>query len=520
MTDLLVVRSNSYHDSARLMAISRRMQTQPGIREAEVMMGTPLNLELLAGAGWPPVAATPLDLVVALRGEREDDLRAAEAELAGLLAGGETLTTRQEQRPGSVAEAVALHPGANLVSIAVPGPYAAFVAHRALDAGRHVFLFSDNVPLAEEIALKQRACELGLLMMGPDCGTSIVAGVGLGFANRVRRGPVGIVGASGTGIQEVCCHLDALGVGVSHAIGTGSRDLGAAVGGRMTELGLAALAADPGTEVVVLVAKHPDPGVAARIHGVLAGLGKPAVVRYLGEEPPESRDGVRYAGSLDEAAAWAVEGRGQGERTATGGSAGGWSPGPGVRGPAHSPGQGTGDRGQGTGGGRLVGLFGGGSLAAEARLALAHSGVEATVPDEVLRPGAPIPGDGHIVVDTGDDAYTVGRPHPMVDQAVRCGLIRAAGADPSVGVLLLDLVLGDGAHPDPAPELAEAVLEARRARGGTPLAVVASVCGAAADPQQPAHQRAVLEEAGVLVESSALRAARLAAAQLGAGRRS
>lgn len=167
-----------------------------------------------------------------------------------------------------------------------------------------------------------------------------------------------------------------------------------------------------------------------------------------------------------------------------------------------------------------MGLFGGGSLAAEARLALAHSGVEATVPDEVLRPGAPIPGDGHIVVDTGDDAYTVGRPHPMVDQAVRCGLIRAAGADPAVGVLLLDLVLGDGAHPDPAPELAEAVLEARRARGGTPLAVVASVCGAAADPQQPARQRAVLEEAGVLVESSALRAARLAAAQLGAGRRS
>jgi len=161
-----------------------------------------------------------------------------------------------------------------------------------------------------------------------------------------------------------------------------------------------------------------------------------------------------------------------------------------------------------------VGLFGGGSLAAEARLALAQVGVETTVPEEVLRVGAPIPGTGHIVVDTGDDAYTVGRPHPMVDQAVRCGLIRAAGADPAVSVVLLDLVLGDGAHLDPAPELAEAVREARRARGTTPLAVVASVCGAAADPQQPARQRAALEEAGVRVEGSAFRAARLAATLL------
>jgi len=136
VTDLLVVRHNSYHDSARLMAISRRLQALPGIREAEVMMGTPLNLELLRSAGWSPTSATPLDLVVALRGEQENDLHAAEAALTGLLAGGETATSRHEQRPGTVAEAVALHPGTNLVSIAVPGPYAAFVAHRALDAGK------------------------------------------------------------------------------------------------------------------------------------------------------------------------------------------------------------------------------------------------------------------------------------------------------------------------------------------------------------------------------------------------
>jgi len=506
VTDLLVVRHNSYHDSARLMAISRRLQALPGIREAEVMMGTPLNLELLRSAGWSPTSATPLDLVVALRGEQENDLHAAEAALTGLLAGGETATSRHEQRPGTVAEAVALHPGTNLVSIAVPGPYAAFVAHRALDAGRHVFLFSDNVPLADEIALKRRGIEAGLLVMGPDCGTAIVAGVGLGFANRVRRGPVGIVGASGTGIQEVCCHLDALGVGVSHAIGTGSRDLGAAVGGCMTGLGLAVLAADPATAVIVLVAKHPDPGVAARIHGLLAGLGKPAVVRYLGEAPPPSRDGVRYAGSLDEAATVAA-------KVASGDGLSSEGSGLGAQGLASE------SRAKRLSG-RLVGLFGGGSLAAEARLELAQAGIEVTVPEDMLRPGAPIPGAAHIVVDTGDDAYTVGRPHPMVDQAVRCGLIRTAGADPTVDLVLLDLVLGDGAHPDPAPELAAAVRDARRLRGDRPLAVVASVCGAAADPQDPARQRAVLEEAGVRVEGSAVRAAWLAATLLGATGRS
>lgn len=503
MSVLVLVREGCYQDSARLMQVSRELSALPGVAEAVAMMGTETNRSLLAGAGFddPALArATPLDMVVALRAAGEAELEAARDALDRLLSGAAPSAgaAAEAARPGTVAEALAARPSANLVSVAVPGPYAAFVAHRALDLGRSVFLFSDNVPVADEVALKRRAAGLGLLVMGPDCGTAILAGTGLGFSNRVSRGPVGIVGASGTGIQELSCLLDRLGVGVSHAIGTGSRDLSEAVGGLMSEAGLALLSRDPGTRCVVLVAKNPAPSVAERIHGVLAGLGKPAVVRYLGEEGRPTRDGVVYAGSLDEAAevAAGVAEAGRPAREA-------------ARATARLPLALFGPGGEG----RLVGFFGGGSLASEARSVLSARGVGTVVPEERLSAAAPLP-PGNLVVDTGDDAYTVGRPHPMVDQAVRCELIRAAGTDPSVRVLLLDLVLGDGAHPDPAPELVLAVEAARAVRQGAPLAVVASVCGSRLDPQGTAKQEEALARGGVHVEPTAARAAAAAAALL------
>jgi FdrA protein len=505
VNDRVVVRKGSYHDSARLMAVARELQAIDGIEAAEVMMGTPANRELLAAAGFAATdlgGATPMDMVVALRAARPEALEEAERTLAELLAGGGGAVgaVREDERPGSVAEAVAFRPQANLVSIAVPGAYAAFVAHRALDAGRHVFLFSDNVPLADEVALKRRGVEAGLLVMGPDCGTAIVAGCGLGFANRVPRGPVGIVGASGTGIQEVSCLLAQAGVGVSHAIGTGSRDLSAEVGGVMAEMALRALGDDPGTGVVVLVAKHPDAGVAARLHGVLAGLGKPAVVRYLGEEPREPSNAVRYAATLDEAAGIAVA-LVRGEAAPT--------PAMPVRADERA--------GADAIRGRLIGLFGGGSLAAEAQLVLRRRGVVATAPAEPLRPDRPILGSNNLIVDLGDDAYTVGRPHPMVDQSLRCALIEKSAGDPGVAVVLLDLVLGDGAHRDPAPEIAAAVARGRGARGEAPLAVVCSLCGCESDPQGLTRQEAALCAAGITVATSAAQAAAVAAARLGAG---
>ena len=510
MSTLVLVRSGCYQDSARLMQVSRELAALPGVSEAVAMMGTETNRRLLADAGFPEAElgrATPLDMVVAIRAESPEALGSVQTLLEGLLEGrggkGQAAggaATRGE-RPGTVSEALEAHPDANLVSVAVPGPYAAFVAQRALDAGRSVFLFSDNVPLVDEVALKRRAAGLGLLVMGPDCGTAILSGVGLGFANRVDRGPVGIVGASGTGIQELSCLLDRRGVGISHAIGTGSRDLSEAVDGAMTETGLALLACDPETKCVLLVAKHPAQSVARRLHGVLARLGKPVAVRYLGESARDAVGGVGgvfYAGSLDEAAEAAA--RWAGAEIS-----------PAVAAPVEPEERGETDPASGES--RLVGLFGGGSLAAEARCVLAAHGVETVVPAEKLSAHVPLP-PGNLVVDTGDDAYTVGRPHPMVDQTVRCELIRAAGADLSVRVLLLDLVLGDGAHPDPAPELVRSVVEARSARAGRPLAVVVSVCGSRRDPQGTGRQEEALRHAGIHVESSAALAAGKAAALL------
>jgi len=500
----VTVSRGSYHDSARLMHIARELGAVDGIASAEVMMGTTANVALLAGAGFPRTdleTATPMDLVVAFRGTAAA-CDAAARRLLALLAGDApgTGTPGRQQRPATVAEAVRLSPGVNLVSIAVPGPYAAFVAGRALDAGRHVFLFSDNVPVADEVALKTRAGESGLLLMGPDCGTAIIAGAGLGFANRVPRGPVGIVGASGTGTQEVCCLLSHYGVGISHAIGTGSRDLTAAVDGRMTAFALQLLADDPSTRAIVLIAKHPAPEVARRLHSVLEHCGKPVVVRYLGEAPRPGALSVTYADSLDEAAELAAAAVNHAR------------PGGGPRPAARTETAGGGTRSVS---GRLVGLFGGGSLAAEAQYVLSRHGIRTVEPDRALVPGQPIPGEGHLVVDTGDDTYTVGRPHPMVDQAVRCGLIRTAGIDPSVGLILIDLVLGDGSHADPAPEIAAAVREARDARADGPLAVVCSVCGSVDDPQGTERQVAVLRAADITVTRTAADAARTAARLLG-----
>ncbi len=534
MTERIVVHKNRYQDSARLMRLSKELAAVAGIEDAQVLMGTDMNRELLQEAGFADGAlreATPLDLVVALRGASAEALDAAAAELDQLLqaqpAGGQGAAGPREA--ASLQDALSSHPDINLVSVAVPGAYAAYVAQQALDAGRHVFLFSDNVALEDEVRLKSQAAEAGLLLMGPDCGTAIIAGTGLGFANRVRRGAVGLVGASGTGIQEISSRVHQLGGGISHAIGTGSRDLKAEVDGRMTRLGVDLLAQNPDTRVIGVVAKTPDAPVAESLHRRLAALEKPVVVRYLGQDAGQTRDGVRYAASLEEASRAAMAHLAELSDAAPRADADATPPaGAGPAPPADADADaapddlpaeierhrrallGQRDRVPG----RLVGLFGGGSLASEAALALRAAGLAVEIPAAALPTAGALPGEAHLVVDVGDDHYTVGKPHPMVDQTTRCALIRSAGADPGVGLLLLDLVLGDGAHPDPAPEIREAVEAARRARGSSPLLVVASVTGTDRDPQGLARQRELLASAGISVQPSATHAAQLAAALL------
>jgi FdrA protein len=498
------IRTNAYHDSVTLMRLTRDMEALPGVTRAAAMMGTTPNRALLAGASLLTAegeAAGPTDLVIAVLADSADAAdaaqRAAEAALTARLTG-----TATRARPRSLAGALRALPDATLALVSVPGVYAGAEARAALRRGLDVMLFSDNVPLATEIALKREALERGRFVMGPDCGTAILHGVPLGFANAVPRGRVGLVAASGTGLQEVTCRVAAAGEGVSHAIGVGSRDLSDEVAGAMTLAALKALAADGGTEIVVLVGKPPGNATVAPLAAALTALGKPSVVSLMGSTAFPATPGVHVAATLEDAAMAAVAlARGETphpvELTLPEAEVDALV--------AHAartlaPGQ------------RFVrGVYAGGTLAWEARGLLA-----ARLPD--VAPGVDGEGTRHRVVDLGDDHFTVGRPHPMIDGAVRGEWIAREARDPATAVLLLDVVLGYGAHPDPAAELLPALAIARRevSAAGRGVVVIASVIGTERDPQMRSRQVATLRAAGVLVMDSNAQAARLAARVAGA----
>ncbi len=527
---------STYHDSVMLMRLTHDLEGVAGVERAATMMGTAHNRDLLAGAGLLAAAgamAAPADLIVAVLADDEASARAAEA-AARLALAAEPAAARpgaDRPRPRTLTSALRARPDASLAFISVPGPYAAAEAAKALRAGLHVMLFSDNVPVESEVALKQLAAERGLFLLGPDCGTAIIGGLPLGFANAVPRGRIGVVAASGTGLQEITCLVARAGEGVSHAIGVGGRDLTEAVGGLMTERALAALADDSLTEVVCVAGKPPAPGVAARLREAAAKLGKPCVLHFVGASarraparggesastarrsgpspaeprrapvgaPPQSGAPalvVETATLEDSARAAVALARGESPVAAEF-----TAPEETIRRLASDAARPL-ARGQ-----RLVrGVYSGGTLAWEARHVLASA------LDDVAD-GVTGGGSGHQVVDLGEDIFTVGRPHPMIDGGVRRDWIRRAAADPATAVLLLDVVLGYGAHPDPVGELLPAVEDARREAGaaGRGLAVVATVVGTDADPQGFPAQVARLEAAGVVVMPSNAQAARLAA---------
>jgi FdrA protein len=460
-----------YRDSVALLALASKLQQRERIVRAGVVMATPANLRLLVESDMLPdgVAAGPDDLLITVKGGDpaavEDALAFAATALSNTDAGA---SPTAEARPQTIAEGLAERPGATVVTVSVPGTYAALVAEQALRRGRHVMCFSDNVPVEDEVRLKALAARRRLLMMGPDCGTAVLDGVPLGFANVLRPGPVGIVAASGTGAQEVSCLLDRAGVGNAALIGVGGRDLSAAVGGVMTELALDLLVEDRSAEVIVVVSKPPAPAVAERLLarlGKIAADGVPVVACLLGLDDAE-----------DDAAPVAVRGTLEGAAIEAARLAG-VTLAPAVAEPTAESGP----------AGRVLGLYTGGTLAGEAKVLLGRAGVAAEV------------------LDLGDDQYTAGRPHPMIDPAARAARITAAAEDPTVGVVLLDVVLGHGAHPDPAGAVAAAVRAATR-----PLAFVASICGTAADPQGLDAQARTLREAGVLLAGSNAAATRLA----------
>lgn len=513
MPTVVVVRKDSYHDSILLMRTSRMLKEIEGVEDAVVVMGTPHNRELLKsiGYGGPELdGAGPNDLVLGARGEGvsrrtiEDALDAIQRR--------ETPTSAETARPTNLREAVHAHPEANLVLISVPGEHAAREARRALALGRHVMVFSDNVTIEDEVALKRTACDKGLLMMGPDCGTAMLNGLPLGFANAVRPGVIGIVGASGTGIQEVASCIHRLGGGISQAIGTGGRDLSEAVGGAMTLLGLAALAEDPATRVIVVVSKPPSPEVADRVILALEGASKPGVVHFVGAEPAERRrmGSVVFADSLAGAAETACRLAG----TPLSAEAA-------VEAAIEAATNRLADRlaAQLPRGARLRGIFCGGTTGHEALVLLSRAGLEIRSNlhkkgDLRITGSHPLP--GHVLLDLGDDLFTMGRPHPMIEPILRNDRLALEVADPETGLLLFDVILGYGSHADPAGILARGVAEAREfcRRSGRPLVAIASITGTQDDPQDYAASVGRLEAEGITVMPDNRRAAELAAAVL------
>jgi succinyl-CoA synthetase alpha subunit len=502
------IRKNLYKDSVALMRIAQAALAGPGVTLATLLMATPGNLQILRSAGLfrPELEeAHPGDVMICVDAESTESLEAAVAGITELLEG---------ERPaasGGQTAAIALHSvamgcaharEAALAQISVPGPYAAAEALKALRQGLHIFLFSDNVSLEHERAIKAVARDKGLLVMGPDCGTAIIGGVPLGFANRVRQGAISLVGASGTGLQEVTSRIDSLGQGIRHAIGTGGRDVYAEIGGSTMRQAIDLLAADPGTRLIGVVSKPPAPEVARQILAQLAATGKPAVVLFLGADLSAEvlPANVVLVSNLRDAAFAAVallqgqcfvpsedteESRGLTESELQ----------------RFAPGQSF-----------VRGLYSGGTFCTEAQLIWRGLGLRVYSNAPLDKSDVPIGVPGNLALDLGGDEFTVGRPHPMIDPAARIERILQEANDPTTAVIVIDVVLGYAGHENPAGVLATAIVQAKAicAESGRHLSILAFVCGTEADPQRLSVQQALLRQAGAIVLPDCTTTARMA----------
>lgn len=504
-----IVMKNAYYDSVTLMLISRELRKIEGVEEVLVGMGTDLNLELTQNLGLttPELGGISTnDLFIAAKfDETKVTISQLEASFTDQINKNVDSGTDDEYQPPTLASGIQHLPGANMAVISVPGDLAVAEVETALDAGLHVMLFSDNVSIEDELRLKQKAVEKGLLLMGPDCGTAIINGVPLCFANAVRRGNIGVVGASGTGTQEVTVQIHKLGGGLSQVIGTGGRDLKDQIGGLMMIQGFEALIADPETDLIVLISKPPAPAVAEKIYAIAKECPKPVVIDFIGG----NRLSIEAAGaapciSLEDAARKAVSilagnraddftGFSQTDREIT-------------QIVDHAFSKLKADQTE------LRALFTGGTLADETMKLLGdnhrvYSNIPLTSEMAIdnlsdLR--------GHICLDLGDDQFTRGRPHPMIDPQTRSEFFHSH-VDGKTAVVLVDVVLGYGSYIDPAGAVAESVNEfqSKLAQEGKQTVVIASVCGTDLDSQSLEKSVRTLETAGVIVMPSNAQAVRL-----------
>ncbi|MEJ8547559.1 acyl-CoA synthetase FdrA [Brevibacillus borstelensis] len=496
-----VIKSNSYQDSVSLMLLTNKLSEMEGINRISVMMGTPANKDIFKNTGLYTdelEAANPSDICIVIDTDSEEMIAQVVAEVDNFLKN--QASKGQGSKFSTVRtwdSALKKLPDANLALISIPGKYAAQEARKAVEKGLHVFMFSDNVSIAEEREVKELAKEKGLLVMGPDCGTGIVSEVPLAFANVVSEGNIGIVGASGTGIQEVSTLIDHMGGGITHAIGTGGRDLSEGIGAITAIDSLKGLAADEKTKVIVLISKPPAPAVRDRVISVLKTFGKPVVAVFMGEKPAVAQEqNIHYAWTLEDTAKKAMELAQQAAAEAEAPAM------PEIAGLDKIKASGTQQY--------IKGLYSGGTLAYEAAM-LISDGLEGADESD-HQDGVMLKLDGHEVIDLGDDAYTQGRAHPMIDPRLRVEMIVDAAKDSGTAVILLDVVIGYGAFGDPAQALVSAIEQAKEeaAKAGRGVLFIASVTGTAKDPQQYDEQVQKLNDVGVIIKESNASAVRLA----------
>ena len=493
MAKRLRIRKGAYFDSVFLMQVARHIATQSGVRDASAIMGTEPNRRLLENMGYDPQelsAAGPNDLVIAVEGEEAaissvlDDL---DRWLHRQTAGGD------ENASFSLEEALARKADTSLVVISVPGEYAAAEARKALTRNLNVFLFSSNVSVEDELSLKRDARARGLIVMGPDCGTALINGAGIGFANAVRRGPIGVVGATGTGMQELTCLVHRAGSGISHGIGTGSRDLSDKIGGLSTLTALDAMEVDDRTKVIVLLSKLPGAETMQRVGERLEGYPKPIVACLLGSAPQSiillgsGGAHIRAASTIDQAASLALAAVGVAEPAFLHADANEMRLRAASEAKKMTPAQ------------RYIrGLFAGGTFCYQSQSIIRDGGL-------IVHSNSPLEGmcelidpaqsKEHSLLDMGAETFVAGRPHPMIDATLRRERILREGADPEVGLLLLDFVLGAISSADPVGDLLSAISAAKdqaRRRDGN-LCVAASVCGTEEDEQRLDEQVSRLE---------------------------
>ncbi len=513
MTINALIKRSEYHDSVSLMLVARAITSVPGVRDAAVVMATEANKSILASAGLlvdPVRTATANDLAIVVSADDSTVAEAALQQAESLLKKKAAADDTGQFRPHTIRGALSAQPGANVAVISVAGQYAADEAWEALRQGLHVLLFSDHVSIEDEIALKQYARDHGLLLMGPGAGTAILNNVALGFANVVPPGPIGIVSAAGTGLQEVSSLLARHGAGITQGIGVGGRDLSREVGGIMMLAALQALQDDVSTEAIALISKPPAEEVARRILKQVSHCAKPTVVCFLGGDTDAIRSvpNAIPAQTLEECALLAMQATHLGSPDSALLETENVQLAERVR--ALRTRLGSAQK-------FLRGLFSGGTLCYEAQV-IWRDMLKLPVYANAPLPGQPaldnpLQSCGHTAVDMGEEIFTSGRPHPMIDNSLRARRLLQEASDSEAAVIMLDVVLGYGAHPDPVAELGPAIEGAHETarRDGRDLLFVASVTGTEKDPQGFSHSVSALENAGALVCDSNAAAARLAA---------